>query len=61
MKPGTLVRILDPEYSTLGHCAHGIILSEFSYGFEGDEPAYRVLCANRTVILMEREFEVIER
>jgi hypothetical protein len=64
VKPGTLVRILNPEYSTLGHCAHGIILSEFvspiSSSLE-EERTWRILCDDRTAILFEYEFEVIER
>ena len=56
---GQLVRIKEPLETTLGICDHGVILSEFSYGLEGEEPAWRVLCEDRTVILLEREFEII--
>ena len=57
---GQLVKIKEPLETTLGFCDHGVILSKFIYGFEGDEPAWRVLCNDRTVILMEHEFEVID-
>jgi hypothetical protein len=56
---GQLVRIKEPLETTLGICDHGVVLSEFSYGQEGEELAWRVLCEDRTVILLEREFEVI--
>ena len=59
VKIGQLVKIKEPLETTLGICDHGVILSEFSYGFDDDEPAWRVLCEDRTVILLEHEFEVI--
>jgi len=58
MKPGQLVRIRDPLETTMGLCDHGVILSEFN--LRSDEHAWRILCGDRTVILMEHEFEVIE-
>ena len=58
MKPGQLVKIKEPLETTLGYCDHGVILSEFK--LRRDEIAWRILCGDRTVILMEHEFEVIE-
>ncbi len=64
VKIGKLVKIKEPLETTLGVCDHGVILSEFVYDFDDDcpddEPAWRVLCDDRTVILMEHEFEVID-
>ena len=58
MKSGQLVKIKEPLETTLGICEYGIILSKFEH--RDDEPAWRVLCGDRTVILLEHEFEVIQ-
>tara|TARA_R110000824_G_C15121030_1_gene668093 strand:+ start:1026 stop:1211 length:186 start_codon:yes stop_codon:yes gene_type:complete len=58
-RPGQLVRIKEPLETTLGLCDYGVILSEYIYQRQ-DPPAWRILCGDRTVILMEHEFEVIK-
>ena len=59
VKTGQLVKIKEPLETTLGLCDHGVILSEFIYRGQ-DSPAWRILCGDRTVILMKHEFEVIK-
>ena len=63
LKPGTLVRLLDPQELALDKCTHGLILSLHCEADPNDpvypnQAAYRVLCRDRTVILCEHEFEV---
>ena len=59
VKIGQLVKIKEPLETTLGLCDRGVILSEFRGGFTDDEPAWRILCGDRTVILLKHEFEII--
>ena len=64
LKPGTLVKLLDPHELALDNCTYGIILS-LHCGPDPTDPifptqaAYRILCGDRTLILIENEFEVV--
>lgn len=64
LKPGTLVRLCDPQELALDNCTYGLILSLHCEADPNDpvfpdQAAYRVLCGDRTIILTEYEFEVI--
>jgi hypothetical protein len=64
LKPGTLVKLLDPYKLALDSCTYAIILSLHCAPDPTDKifpnlAAYRVLCGDKTVILVEHEFEVI--
>ncbi len=65
LKPGTLVKLCDPQELALDNCTHGLILALHCEADPSDpvfpnQAAYRVLCGNRMLILVENEFEVVE-
>ncbi len=66
IKPGTLIRVLDPEENSLGNCEYGVVIGKHSdpepeIGPPHDSFCWRVLCGDRVLILMEDlEFEVVE-
>ncbi len=65
LKPGTLVKLCDPHELALDNCTHGLILSLHCEADPNDpvfpnQAAYRILCGDRTVILVEYEFEVVK-
>ena len=65
LKPGTLVKLCDPQELALDNCTHGIILSLHCEADPNDpvfpnQAAYRILCGDRTLILVEHEFEVVK-
>ena len=65
LKPGTLVKLIDPEELALDKHNHGLILSLYCEPDPNDlffpnNAGYRVLCGGRTIILAEYEFEVVE-
>ena len=65
IKPGTLIKLHDPEELSLGNCTHGLIIG--LHALEREEEAdiwpgdvYRVLCDNRILLLSDTEFEVVK-
>ena len=65
LKPGTLVKLCDPQELALDNCTHGLILSLHCEADPNDpvfpnQAAYRILCGDRTIILAEHEFEVVK-
>tara|TARA_R100000664_G_C2714161_1_gene109905 strand:+ start:529 stop:741 length:213 start_codon:yes stop_codon:yes gene_type:complete len=63
IKPGTLIRVLDPEENSLGNCEYGVVIGKHSdpEAHLHESFCWRVLCGDRVLILMEDlEFEVVE-
>ena len=64
LKPGTLVKICDPEELGISDCEVGLVLSLHCEANPNDlffpnNAGYRILYDGRTVILAEWEFEVV--
>lgn len=66
IKPGILVRVLEPEENSLGNCEYGVVIAKHIDPGPDVEPfhsssCWRVLCGDRVLILEEGlEFEVVE-
>ena len=65
LKPGTLVKLCDPQELALDNCTHGVILALHCEADPNDpvfpnQASYRILCGDRTLILVEHEFEVVK-
>tara|TARA_B100000405_G_scaffold287731_1_gene235936 strand:- start:168 stop:365 length:198 start_codon:yes stop_codon:yes gene_type:complete len=60
IKTGTIVRILKPHGFTVEEPV-AIVIEKVTYTEQGEQvTAWRCLCDDRTVLLHEEEFEVIE-
>lgn len=63
MKVGDLVKILEPDAVALGNCTYGILLEQWEsprYFAPSNSKTWRILCGDRTLILLEEEFEVVK-
>ena len=59
IKPGMLIKVLNPDEVTLGNCSYSIIIRELESN-DSTERAWHVLCGDRMAILFEHEFKVIK-